>query len=146
MSAIPHSWLTTAREATRFRASYRLCLRCSHRFYSKLCIKGWIFEQLLSRPELPLTVETENDIVLLKRRGSDDAKPILTRRLRPGGKIETHRGTIDHTSLIGKEIRDVVYTTKGVGYRVYQPTLAEHVTLSPRMVTPVRSSIHHLDT
>ena len=88
-----------------------------------------------------LTPATENDIVLLRRKGSDDTKPILTKCLRPAGKIETHRGTIDHSSLIGKEIRNVVYTTKGVGYRIHQPSLAEYVTFSPRMVTPVGSSI-----
>jgi tRNA (adenine57-N1/adenine58-N1)-methyltransferase len=103
-----------------------------------------MFGRPWSCPQLLLTAILENDIVLLKRRGNDEAKPILTKRLRPVGKIETHRGTIDQASLIGKEIRDVVYTNKGVGYRIHQPTLAEYVTLSPRMVTPVRTSIHHL--
>ncbi len=88
-----------------------------------------------------LTPTVEDDIVLLKRRGVDDAKPILTKALQSTSRIHTHRGSIDHASLIGKEVRDVVYTSKGVAYRIYQPTLAEYVTLSPRMVTPVCTSI-----
>lgn len=92
-----------------------------------------------------LTPATENDIILLKRAGIDDPKPILTNLLRPTGRIHTHRGVIDHTSLIGKEIRDVVYTNKGVAYRIHQPTLAEYVRLSPRMVTPVWTSISFLE-
>ena len=141
MSTIAHSWLTTARTASRFRSTFWLCTGCSHRFFSKLCVKGEVMGQVLSCPEFMLTPTTENDIVLLKRRGNDDTKPILTKGLRPGGKIETHRGTIDHASLVGKEIRDVVYTTKGVSYRIHQPSLAEYVSLSSRVVTPVGPSI-----
>jgi tRNA (adenine57-N1/adenine58-N1)-methyltransferase catalytic subunit len=92
-----------------------------------------------------LTPATENDIILLKRSGIDDPKPILTNLLQPTGRIHTHRGVIDHASLIGKEIRDVVYTNKGVAYRIHQPTLAEYVRLSPRMVTPVWTSISFLE-
>jgi tRNA (adenine57-N1/adenine58-N1)-methyltransferase len=79
----------------------------------------------------------ENDIVLLKKKGDDTAAPVLTKRLRPHGKIQTTRGSIDGASVIGKTIRDVVTTNKKVEYRIHQPTLGEYVTLCPRLVTPV---------
>ncbi len=81
---------------------------------------------------------SENDIVLLKKKGDTTATPILTKPLRSKGKIQTPRGSIEQSNLIGKGIRDLVSTNSKVEYRIHQPSLAEYVTLCPRLVTPVR--------
>jgi len=48
--------------------------------------------------------------------GVDPAKdPFLTKPLRREARIETHKGTIVHDGIIGKQVRDVVTTNKGVG-------------------------------
>lgn len=49
----------------------------------------------------------------------------------------TAHGLISHDSIIGTRIQDFVKSTKGVPFRVYQPTLEEYVTMTPRKVTPV---------
>jgi len=88
---------------------------------------------------LLLTIVLEGDVVLLRRKGNDAASPILTKPLRSVGKIPTPRGFIETARIIGKGVRDIVSTNKDVEYRIHQPTLAEYVTLSPRLVTPVSS-------
>lgn len=50
----------------------------------------------------------------------------------------SHRGVISHANIIGTEARQIVRSSKGYEYRVYEPTLAEYVRLTPRLVTPVR--------
>ena len=50
----------------------------------------------------------------------------------------SHRGVINHSNIIGTEARQIVRSSKGYEYRVYEPTLAEYVRLTPRIVTPVR--------
>jgi tRNA (adenine57-N1/adenine58-N1)-methyltransferase len=52
----------------------------------------------------------------------------------------THRGVIKHADVIGKEPRQVVQSNKGATYRVVEPTLAEYVRLTPRLVTPIYPS------
>ncbi|KZF25020.1 S-adenosyl-L-methionine-dependent methyltransferase [Xylona heveae TC161] len=80
---------------------------------------------------------TENDTVLLRRKDDLNAGPIFTGPLTRGKKVQSHTGNIGHDEIIGKEIRDVVRTSRGKEYRIYQPTLAEYVTLTPRIVTPI---------
>lgn len=84
------------------------------------------------------TVE-EGDIVILRRADRVDDRPTFTRPLKKGAAIETHYGTIKHDDLIGRiKNRDTITTTTGRRVRVHVPTLAEYVTLTPRIVTPVR--------
>lgn len=49
----------------------------------------------------------------------------------------THRGIIDHADIIGKHPRQIVRSKKGTSFRIHEPTLAEYVRLTPRLVTPV---------
>jgi tRNA (adenine57-N1/adenine58-N1)-methyltransferase len=50
----------------------------------------------------------------------------------------SHRGVIKHADVIGKEPRQLVQSSKGASYRIHEPTLADYVRLTPRLVTPVR--------
>lgn len=50
----------------------------------------------------------------------------------------THKGTIKHADIIGKEPRQRVLSSTSATYRIFDPTLAEYVRLTPRIVTPVR--------
>jgi tRNA A58 N-methylase Trm61 len=61
--------------------------------------------------------------------------------LAPKKQSHTHRGVIEHSDIIGKQSRQVVRSTKGSHYRIHEPTLAEYVRLTPRLVTPVRSRL-----
>lgn len=87
-----------------------------------------------------LTVETAADTalagdrVLLQANGKD---PFMTKALHPDHHTAMPLGRIDHTSIIGRKTRDTVKTHRGADVRVYMPTLAEHVTMTPRIVTPV---------
>lgn len=86
-----------------------------------------------------------NDLVLLRNKNDRYAPPILTRPLKAGRRIESHRGVVLHDDIIGKLVRDVVQaqtprTTKGtVGaeYRLHQVTLDDYCRLSRRLVTPI---------
>lgn len=51
----------------------------------------------------------------------------------------THRGVIQHADVIGRQPRQIVQSNKGATYRIHDPTLAEYVRLTPRLVTPVRT-------
>jgi tRNA (adenine57-N1/adenine58-N1)-methyltransferase len=53
----------------------------------------------------------------------------------------THRGVIKHEEIIGKEPRQLVVSSKGSSSRIHEPTLAEYVRLTPRIVTPVRYTL-----
>lgn len=75
---------------------------------------------------------TEGDRVLIQGR-----KPILTKPIRKNDKTDMQFGSLEHNAIIGKSSRDVVQTSKGLGYRITAPTLDEYVTLTPRKVTPV---------
>jgi tRNA (adenine57-N1/adenine58-N1)-methyltransferase len=59
-------------------------------------------------------------------------------RLRASKEANTHKGTIKHNDVIGKEPRQLVQSHKGVSFRLHEPTLADYVRLTPRLVTPVR--------
>lgn len=84
------------------------------------------------------TTPAEGDIVLLRPTRDPDNDGILTKPLQPDHTIHTHRGTLLHSSIIGRRVREVVATSKGINYRLHEPTLAEYVRLTPRLVTPVR--------
>ncbi|SMR42427.1 unnamed protein product [Zymoseptoria tritici ST99CH_1E4] len=84
-----------------------------------------------------------DDIVLLRQKLDRWAPPILTRPLKPGRRIEGHRGVIQHDDIIGKSVRDVVEarTVKSnkapTEYRIHNVTLEDYVLLSRRLVTPI---------
>lgn len=78
----------------------------------------------------------EGDVVLL--RPKKDAADGTLLKLQAAKTTHTHRGVVQHTDVIGKESRQIVRSSKGFEYRVHEPTLAEYVRLTPRLVTPVR--------
>lgn len=78
----------------------------------------------------------EGDRVLLRHKDI----VFLTKPLRPADRLDTHHGVISHSSIIGKQVRDLVTTSTGVVYRANLPTLGEYVTMTPRFVTPVCDS------
>ncbi len=90
-----------------------------------------------SRPFQP------GDIVLLRHKLDHTAPPVLTRPLKPGRRIESHKGTLHHDDIIGKRVRDVVSTAPlrsgkpGGEFRLHEVKLDEYVKLSRRLVTPI---------
>ena len=83
-----------------------------------------------------LTNRTEGDYVLLEEKRQTGTKELLV-KLKPSGALNTHRGIIQHDEIIGKQTRQLVRTSRGL-YRIHEPTLADYVRLTPRLVTPVR--------
>lgn len=81
----------------------------------------------------------EGDVVLLrdKKDASHDGTLI---KLHASKTTGTHRGAIKHADIIGKETRQIVQSSKGSSYRIHEPTLAEYVRLTPRLVTPIYPS------
>ena len=79
----------------------------------------------------------EGDIVLLRPKLNASAKPILTKPLRKDALIQTHKGTISHSQIIGARVRDKISTHLKTELRLLEPTLAEYASLTPRIVTPV---------
>lgn len=78
--------------------------------------------------------DIEGDRALLRYKET----AFLTRPLQPGDtNTAADHGQISHDHIIGKQVRDLVTTSKGVKLRVHLPTLEEYVTLTPRIVTPV---------
>lgn len=82
----------------------------------------------------------EGEVVLLKQL-NDKTAPILSKPLRANDWIKTDRGMIATNDILGKRrgVREIVSSSKGFHYRIYEPTLGEYTDLSPRMVTPVVS-------
>lgn len=80
---------------------------------------------------------TDGDVVLLREKRLASHEGILV-KLKEAKRTATHRGNIQHSDVIGKSLRQIVSTSKGVDYRIHEPTLAEYVRLTPRIVTPVR--------
>ena len=80
-------------------------------------------------------------MVLLKKKGDARTNPLLSKPLIPGDKFKIQYGiykdSIEVDDIVGKGVRDVVRSRKGNEYRIYEPTLAEYSSLSPRVVTPV---------
>ncbi|KAF7116661.1 hypothetical protein CNMCM5793_005153 [Aspergillus hiratsukae] len=66
--------------------------------------------------------------------------PSLTKPLRRGQKTDVRRGVLEHDSIIGQRVRDLVKAQKGPDYRLSLPTLDEYVSMTPRLVTPIYSA------
>lgn len=85
----------------------------------------------------------EGDLVILRQKLDRSAPPILTKPLKPGRRIEGHRGTIKHDDILGKRVRDIVKSTTTrstkdpTEWRLHNVTLEEYVRLSRRLVTPI---------
>ncbi|KAK5139521.1 hypothetical protein LTR04_003517, partial [Oleoguttula sp. CCFEE 6159] len=77
------------------------------------------------------------DVVLLRQKEDPSFQGILTKPLRNDGKLHTHKGVLNHADIIGKRVRDIIRSNKGVDYRIHDPTLSEYVTLTRRIVTPI---------
>lgn len=83
------------------------------------------------------------DIVLLKNCQDRSAPPILSRPLRAGQRIESHKGVVQHDDIIGKRVRQTVLAKKPrserapVDYRIHNVTLEDYVRLTRRLVTPI---------
>lgn len=71
-----------------------------------------------------------------KRDGYHDGKLV---KLHASKTTHSHRGVVEHVDIIGKEPRQTVTSSKGSSYRIHEPTLADYVRLTPRLVTPVRT-------
>ena len=85
-----------------------------------------------------LTTFVERDIVILRQKNNQD-NTIVSKPLNPANKISTHKGDISHSDIIGKSPRDLVTSTAGHDYRIHTITLAEYVSMTRRLVTPVSS-------
>ena len=80
-------------------------------------------------------VSIEGDRVLFNRR---DENPVLSHPVQSQGFTNSRWGRIAHDDLTANDGRQRVTTDKGREVTVSIPTLSEYVTLTPRMVTPVR--------
>ncbi|KAF2270818.1 S-adenosyl-L-methionine-dependent methyltransferase [Lojkania enalia] len=81
----------------------------------------------------------EGDYVLLRDK-KDASHEGLLLKLRSSKTTVTHRGRIEHSSIIGKQRRQLVNSSRGTAYRIHEPTLADYVRLTPRLVTPLYPS------
>ncbi|RMZ72259.1 trna (adenine-n(1)-)-methyltransferase [Pyrenophora seminiperda CCB06] len=80
----------------------------------------------------------QGDVVLLREKRDTHDGRLVT--LKATKSTHTHRGIVQHADVIGKEPRQIVQSSKGATYRVIEPTLAEYVRLTPRLVTPIYPS------
>jgi hypothetical protein len=70
------------------------------------------------------------------------ASPVLSAPLKASSPVRLPCGDgIAASALLGRAPRSVVRSLRDVEYRVYEPTLEEHVLYSPRLVTPVSRSM-----
>ncbi|KAL1612725.1 hypothetical protein SLS60_000954 [Paraconiothyrium brasiliense] len=81
----------------------------------------------------------EGDVVLLKEKKNAGHDGVLV-KLQATKQTHTHRGNLAHADIIGKEPRQLVHSARGNAYRIHEPTLAEYVRLTPRLVTPIYPS------
>ena len=91
-----------------------------------------------------LISSTDGDMVLVKRLGGRDEDEGNLITLNTSHRAETHRGTIPHNQIIGRRSGELVRSHVGKQFRVFEPSLAEYVTLSRRLVTPVRCCLNPL--
>lgn len=94
-------------------------------------------------PKLLLTataIHTEGDYVLLRSKNDSSQDGTLV-RLKKDKVLHGHRGALAHNDIISKQPRQVVQTHKGTSIRLHEPTLAEYIRLTPRLVTPVRPAV-----
>lgn len=64
----------------------------------------------------------EGDLVVL----IDHQGRSKLQRLRPSGRISTHRGFIEHSDIIGLPVGSVIYTTMGKQFCAFRPSLADY--------------------
>lgn len=100
------------------------------------------FQGIPSKKELELSLakkltRTEGDHVVLRPVKDPFGSGYLSKALASSSFIESHHGKINHSDIIGKRVRDIVTTPKGARFRIHEPTLAEYVSSTPRIVTPV---------
>ncbi|KEQ60769.1 S-adenosyl-L-methionine-dependent methyltransferase [Aureobasidium melanogenum CBS 110374] len=88
------------------------------------------------RQHRTLSTFIERDVVILRQKLNQD-NIIVTKPLNPANKISTHKGDISHADIIGKSPRDLVTSSAGHEYRIHTITLAEYVSLTRRLVTPI---------
>ncbi|KAH7126694.1 S-adenosyl-L-methionine-dependent methyltransferase [Dendryphion nanum] len=79
----------------------------------------------------------DNVLIRSKKGGSSEGTIV---KLRESKVRSTHHGDIQHDDIVGLSGRQVVRSSKGIGFRVHEPTLAEYVRLTPRLVTPIYPS------
>lgn len=83
------------------------------------------------------------DHIMLRPARDRTASPVLRGPLKPGRKIDTHKGILQHDDIIGKRVRDTVRTATlksgkdGADFRLQEVTLDEYVRFSRRLVTPI---------
>ena len=75
---------------------------------------------------------------LILRMKEDLSRELFTKPLKHGKTVQSKWGSIPHDSLIGKSARDIVASSTAREFQLHIPTLDEYVTLTPRLVTPVR--------
>ena len=81
-----------------------------------------------------LTCSAAGDRVLLRYRDKD---PQLTASLARGSVTSNHLGVFKHEDILGKRAGESVRSHNGRRMQIKIPSLAEYITLTPRMVTPV---------
>lgn len=105
---------------------------------SSLCCRA--FQGISLFPTSPMRFiykYADGDVALLKDKKNHNHEGILV-KLQASKTLSSHRGDIKHADVIGKEPRQLVQSSRGNAYRIHEPTLAEYVRLTPRIVTPVR--------
>lgn len=73
----------------------------------------------------------EGDCAIIRQKGQTLA---LTAPLHVKGQTSTRAGQVDHDTIIGKQPRDVIISSKNRELRVHIPTLEEYVVMTPRFV------------
>jgi tRNA A58 N-methylase Trm61 len=64
--------------------------------------------RFLQSPNIRLTGCAEGDRVILHGK-----QPSLTKPLKRGDTLQTHKGALNHDSIIGKRVWDTVHSRKG---------------------------------
>ncbi|KAF4819425.1 tRNA (adenine(58)-N(1))-methyltransferase TrmI [Colletotrichum tropicale] len=104
--------------------------------------KQWLLEkqkgQVFKRAERKAQRKEKHDVIVLRQRGDREAKFHLSPPLRRDGKIKLSYGArLDGSDVIGKTFTDAVKDTTGRDVRLQQVTLAQYVSNSPRVATPI---------
>lgn len=117
-----------------------VCCQCRRWASQGRVFKG-MYVPILNGYHILTPTTTEGDKVIVKRvnRNEDDGW-IFT--LSKSQKIESHKGFIPHQEIIGRPSGALVRSHVGAQFRVFEPSLAEYVTLSRRLVTPVRCCLY----
>ncbi|MEM0017897.1 MAG: tRNA (adenine-N1)-methyltransferase [Candidatus Korarchaeum sp.] len=76
---------------------------------------------------MPDLLVSEDDIALLVIYGKKGRPKKFLVRVKRGKVLHTHRGSIDLSSLIGREWGCVVETSKGERVEVHRPTIVDHI-------------------